>query len=145
MVNDNNINVKEEATFNNPSTIKAETRKAKVKIQKVELNTKKIKTNKIGKFGKIVQNYGGLNYTLELKEGEGSPQLERWRRRLRELLGESQGGAKEEEEEVGRMERTRRESVEPIYSSEHRIAWLCGDPSMHVMRMPMMVMMMMMI
>ena len=27
------------------------------------------------------------------------------------------------------LSRMRRENPEPIYSSEHRIAWLCGDPS----------------
>ena len=36
----------------------------------------------LGKFGKRVENYGGLNYTLEMREGEGRSELQRWRRRV---------------------------------------------------------------
>ena len=99
LVNDKKINAKEQTAFNNPTVIKTETSEGK--RPDLKLDAKKINTNAIRKFAnKRVKNYGGLNYTLELKgEGVMSPQLERWRRRLRELLGErdmSRSDGKEE-------------------------------------------------
>ena len=107
-VNDKKVNAKEQTTFNNPSVIRTETSEAKARRRELEMDAKNIKTDAIGMSAKRVKNYGGLNFTLELKDGvgpfkgggEGSPQLERWRRRLRELLGErevSRSDGKEED------------------------------------------------
>ena len=96
------------------------------------------------------ENGGKLGETLEIRE---------WRRRLKSLLGDEEEGERTEgavgregenvrvrrenvklrrENVLGRREnmmgRREREEVrvrreEPVYSSDHRIAWLCGDPS----------------
>ena len=143
---------KEQTNFNNPSVIKTENGEAKREMLQLGQNTKNIKIDAKGKFGKGMQSYGDLNYTLgragkdgvEPLKGEGSEQLQMWRKRLRQLLGEEMPGSENMvrkplnfpflfkknsllKDEEGR--RMRRESSEPIYSSEHRIAWLCGDPS----------------
>ena len=74
--------------------------------------------------------YQGLNYTVLRPEDDYSSvtattELILWRRRLAELM-EGRDGEKGGEE----TQRWRREeSSEPVFSSEHRIAWLCGDPS----------------
>ena len=136
---------KEQTNFNNPSVIKTENGEAKREMLQLGQNTKNIKIDAKGKFGKGMQSYGDLNYTLgragkdgvEPLKGEGCEQLQMWRKRLRQLLGENMvrkplnfsfsfKNSLLKDEEGRRM---RRESSEPIYSSEHRIAWLCGDPS----------------
>ena len=89
LVNDNHINVKKDTTLNSSE--------AKAKGDELDQDAKLL-----GKFGKRVENYGGLNYTLEMREGEGSSELQRWRRRLRELLGEEVGESNRKEENVVR-------------------------------------------
>ena len=66
------------------------------------------------------ENGGKLGETLEIRE---------WRRRLKSLLGDEEEGERTEGA-VGREgEEVRVRREEPVYSSDHRIAWLCGDPS----------------
>ena len=90
--NDNSINLKKDRALNSSQ--------ARANGDELGQDAKLIKTN--GKFGKRVESYGGLNYTLAMKEGEGSAELQRWRRRLRELLGEEVGGSDGKEENMVR-------------------------------------------
>ena len=92
LVNENFTNVKKGTTLNSSE--------GSAKGDKLDQDASTIKTNVIRKFGKRADNYGGINYTLELGEGEGSPQLQRWRRRLRELLGEGASSIGKEENMV---------------------------------------------
>ena len=64
--------------------------------KEVTLNSSEKKGNgiKSNGIGKKADSYVGLNYTFELKEGSG--ELERWRRRLKELLGRRSSNGKEE-------------------------------------------------
>ena len=95
--NDDVTDRKEQTNFNNPSVIKTENGEAKREMLQLGQNTKNIKIDAKGKFGKGMQSYGDLNYTLgragkdgvEPLKGEGSEQLQMWRKRLRQLLGEN--------------------------------------------------------
>ena len=91
-----------------------------------------------GKGGRVREGRAVLDYTVIPPGGEeqATTEVVRWRGRLRELQGRSgeEEGRAEVKERSGEEGRVRRESVEPIYSSEHRIAWLCGDPSRNIIR-----------